>query len=171
MVPSPKTALRSIVTHGEPAALNACWKLRATGVWLFGAAATWLIITTRGSAAAYSLSARSPRAGVVPSLARTSSWASSDISQARKFQACSVYSESFEMPMPSPPTNVDWPPFGPEIGTTPVFTVSSAVDRRVAGYGMTPTWPFWNSPTQVAPVSSCDAGWTAPASHSSRQTA
>ena len=65
--PSPKMALRNRVTHGLPAALNACWKFRATGVWLSGAAATWLMILTRGSVA-YLFSARSLRETVAVAL-------------------------------------------------------------------------------------------------------
>src|SRR5690606_1347961 len=53
------TALRMRVSHGLPGALNACWKLRATGVEPL--AATSLIVISRGSFAAYSLFARSPR--------------------------------------------------------------------------------------------------------------
>ena len=74
-----------------------------------------LMILTRGSVA-YLLSTRSLRATVLLVLARTSTWASSDISQDRKFHAWSVTLESLEMPMPSPPMKVDWPPLTPGIG-------------------------------------------------------
>src|SRR5690606_6110113 len=85
-----KTALRNRVTHGDPEALNACWKFTEYGVRLFGSAATWLTVTTRGSAEENSLSVRSVRAPTSPFLASTPTWASSDISQAMKFHAWSA---------------------------------------------------------------------------------
>ena len=82
--------------------------------------------------AAYSLSARSARETTSLFLASTSTCASSDIIQDRKFQAWAAFSESLETPMPSPPTNVEAPPSGPGMPATP--TSKPVVDdSSVAG--------------------------------------
>src|SRR5690606_29993260 len=128
--PVPSTASRTSVSHGLLVALNACWKLIATGV--SPAAATSLIVTRRGSDTAYLLSARSERDTTSRFLPSTSTCASSDISQDRKFQACGAFSESLEMPIPSPPTNVEEPPFGPGMPATPT-SKPCVDDSRVAG--------------------------------------
>ncbi len=147
------------MSHGLPGALNACWKFSATGVspW----AATSLIVTRRGSSAAYSLSAKSLRETALPSLASTSTCASSDIIQFRKFQACAAFFESFEMPMPSPPTKVETPPSTPGMPATPAS--NSRDGRSVAGNGITPTLPSLKAAVQVGPASSVELGSTAPA--------
>src|SRR6476620_9575015 len=87
------TALRTRVSQGLPGALNACWKFSATGVSPL--AATSLIVTSRGSLSEYLLLERSERDTTSLFLASTSTWASSDIIQLRKFQACAAFLESF----------------------------------------------------------------------------
>src|SRR4051812_134732 len=139
------------------------------GVLLCAAPATLLIARTRGSLREYSLSAKSARDTVLSFFASTSTCASFDISQYRKFQAWAVCEESLETPIPSPPTNVEAPPLTPGMGATPTSTVFAAVESRVAGYGITPILPSWNAATQVAPVSSLLAGSPAPNPHRSCQ--
>jgi len=58
--------------------------------------------------------------------------ASSDIIQDRKFQAWDAFLESFETPMPSPPTKVDAPPLTPGSPATPTSNLV-VDDSSVAG--------------------------------------
>jgi hypothetical protein len=59
-----------------------------------------------------------------------------------KFQACSTFWLSFEMPMLSPPTNVDWPVVVPAIAATPMLSSAIwSVSCRLAGIGMIPILP------------------------------
>ena len=81
--------------------------------------------------AEYSLFARSERETTSLSLASTPTWASSDIIQLRKFHGLRRLLESFETPMPSPPTKVDAPPSTPGMPATP--TSNGVEDSRVAG--------------------------------------
>src|SRR5690606_27966678 len=94
--------------------------------------------------------------------ASTPTCASSDIIQLRKFHACAAFFESFDTPIPSPPTKVDSPPSTPGMPATPASNPSEG--RSVAGKGMTPTLPSLNAAVQVGPASSVELGSTAPAS-------
>jgi hypothetical protein len=79
------------------------------------------------------LPVRSERETTSLFLASTSTWACSDTSQLRKFQAWGALAESLEMPMPSPPTNVERPPPGPGMPATPTSKFSCVDDSSVAG--------------------------------------
>src|SRR4051794_14835611 len=136
--PSPRTAWRTRESQGLFGALNACWKLSATGVSPLPA--TSLMVTTLGSVLEYWLLARSPRETTSLPLASTPTCASSDISHDRKFHAWAEFLESFDTPMPSPPTKVDAPPSTPGSPATPTSNLV-VEDRSVAGYGIRPTLP------------------------------
>src|SRR5665213_459251 len=155
---SPNTASRTMISHGPFGSLNAAPKLREKGVT--PAAETLLMVTTRGSCAAYWLFARSVRPTMSWFFASTFNCAVFDSDQARKFHAASACLLVAEIPIPSPPTNVDAPPLSPGMPETPV---SAGIEPSVdAGIGMRPTLPVAKGAVQVGPDSSFVPGAVIP---------